>query len=139
MKLVMFQKTGDPRLGFLMNDQVIDLNLACEAMLQRSGDPRARLKASLMLPPETIQFLEGGDESNKCAHEAVEWVKSQQPESLKARGIDVVQSLDGVRLWPRYSSLQKLSVLPITTEIFYRNSGWNLTRNPGCLQNLPMQ
>ena len=33
MKLVMYQKEGDPRLGCLASDQVIDLNLAYEAML----------------------------------------------------------------------------------------------------------
>ena len=34
MKLLMFQKVGDPRLGCLVDNTVIDMNLACERMLE---------------------------------------------------------------------------------------------------------
>ena len=42
MKLVMFQKSGDPRFGVLVENEVVDLNLACEAMLTSRGERRAR-------------------------------------------------------------------------------------------------
>ena len=39
MKLVMYQKKGDPRLGCPENEEIIDLNLACEAMLASKEAP----------------------------------------------------------------------------------------------------
>lgn len=85
MKLVMFQKKGDPRLGCMNNDQVVDLNLAYEAMLVSKGALRPRAKAALLIPSETIAFLEGGEESLQAAREAIQWVGSQQKDDLKIR------------------------------------------------------
>ncbi len=78
MKLIMYQKKGDARLGCLVDDQVIDINLAYEAMLTANKVLRPRAKAGLMIPPETIAFLEGGDESLQAAREAVQWIGARR-------------------------------------------------------------
>ena len=98
MKLVMFQEKGDPRLGCLENDRVMDLNLAYEAMLISKGALRPRAKAALLVPPETIAFLEGGEESLQAAEEAIQWVSTQQKDDLKVRNNAVVLKLEQVKL-----------------------------------------
>ena len=98
MKLVMFRKTGDPRFGCLVEHEIVDLNLAYEALLESRGKHRACQKAALMVPPETIQFLEGGDESLQAAREALAWVASQQVKALQVRGLNIVSRLDEVKL-----------------------------------------
>lgn len=98
MKLVMFQDQGDPRLGCLENEEVIDLNLACEAMLASRNDPRPRAKAELLVPPETIAFLEGGDESRQSAQDCLQWLGGQQKEALAVRRTPVVRLRSEVRL-----------------------------------------
>lgn len=98
MKLVMFEKTGDPRLGCLIEGKIIDLNLACEAMLASGGDRRAREKAAVMLPPETIAFLTGGDESFQAAQEATQWLKNEKNATATVRNLPVVMSREEVKL-----------------------------------------
>ncbi len=98
MKLVMYQKEGDPRLGCLEGDQVIDLNLAYEAMLISKRVVRPREKAGLMIPPETIAFLGGGDESLEAARETVQWVGSAKEEGLAVRNSPCLVPLEKVKL-----------------------------------------
>jgi len=98
MKLVMFQDVGDPRLGCLQDDQVVDLNLAYEAMLAEKKDQRARLKASLAVPAETIRFLEGGQDSIHNAQTALSWVRSQPLQPPTLRGLDIIQPAESVQL-----------------------------------------
>lgn len=73
MKLVMFQGYGDPRLGSLEGDGIVDLNLAFEAMVAEKGDLRARIKANAMVPADMVSFLQGGDDSLAAAAEARGW------------------------------------------------------------------
>jgi len=98
MKLVMFQSVGDPRLGNLMDRTVYDLNLIYEMMQVSAGDPRARQKADLIIPSETVRFLEGGHESKKAAEDAMEWFLKQQKDEFDLRGIKPVHALDDVKL-----------------------------------------
>jgi len=98
MKLVMFKKSGDPRLGCLIENEVVDLNLACEAMLAIRGERRARQKAALLVPPETVRFLEGEDESMQAAREALHWAASQPAKSLQVRDLAIASRLDEVKL-----------------------------------------
>lgn len=98
MKLVMFNKSGGPRLGCLAENEVVDLNLACEAMLESRGERRARQKAALMVPPETVRFLEGEDESMQAARDVLAWVASQGAKSQQVRGLNIVSRLDKIKL-----------------------------------------
>ena len=98
MKLVMYQEKGDPRLGCLVGDQVIDLNLGYEAMLTATRVLRARARAELMIPPETIAFLEGGDESLQAARETIHWIGAGKKKGLSVRNIPVVLPREQVKL-----------------------------------------
>jgi len=98
MKLVMYQEKGDPRLGCLTGDQVIDLNSAYEAMLTANRVLRARARADLMIPSETIAFLEGGDESMQAARETVDWIGAADNSRLTVRNMPVVLPQTQVKL-----------------------------------------
>lgn len=98
MKLVMFQTQGDPRLGALEGEQVVDLNLAYEAMLAAGGDARARAKADAIVPPETIAFLGGGDESLAAAREAIAWVSAGSASTVTVRNSPLVRPTAEVKL-----------------------------------------
>ncbi len=108
MKLVMFQKVGDPRLGNLIENKLYDLNLIYELMLEAGGDPRARQKADLLLPSETVRFLEGGDDSKAEAQRAMDWIQKQPKDTLRLRGMNAVHSLGDVKLLAPILKPQKI-------------------------------
>lgn len=98
MKLVMYQEKGDPRLGCLAGEQVIDLNRAYEAMLTAQQMLRPRAKAELMIPPETIAFLQGGDESLQAGREALQWLNGQEKDRVAVRNCPAILPLEKVKL-----------------------------------------
>ena len=96
MRLVMFQGQGDPRLGAAVGDDVVDINLAYEAMLTARGDLRARAKASAVVPAETMAFLDGGDDSLAAARAALAWATANRGATI--RNAPVVRAVAGVKL-----------------------------------------
>lgn len=96
MKLVMFQGQGDPRLGAAVGGDIVDLNLAYEAMLAAQGDLRARAKADAVVPSETVAFLQGGDDSMAAARTALAWAIANK--SALVRNAPVVRPAAGVKL-----------------------------------------
>jgi acylpyruvate hydrolase len=98
MKLAMFQTVGDPRLGCLAGDRVVDLTLAYEAMLQERGRRKARALAGVLVPPDMIDFLEGEDEALVAAAQAIAWVEGKGFAAGTVRGIDIVRQRADVRL-----------------------------------------
>jgi len=98
MKLVAFQTVGDPRLGCLAGDKVVDLTLAYEAMLQERGRKKARALAGVMVPPDMIDFLDGEDEAVAAAAEGLAWVAGQGFDAGAVRGLDIVLPRADVRL-----------------------------------------
>ena len=71
MKLVHYRLQGEARLGCLAEDKVIDLNYAYEAYLLSKGAIRAKQIAEAFVPPNMVEFLQGGNESLSKAKEAV--------------------------------------------------------------------
>lgn len=96
MKLVMYHEYGDPRLGALEGESVVDLNLAFEAMLAARGDLRARPKADAIVPAETVAFLQGGEESMAEAGAARDYALAHA--DARVRGIALVRPAASVRL-----------------------------------------
>ncbi|NNK96288.1 MAG: hypothetical protein HKP41_18210 [Desulfobacterales bacterium] len=67
-------------------------------MLVSKNDPRPRVKAELIVPSETIAFLESGEESMQAARDCLKWVREQQKAELTVRNAPVVLELNKVRL-----------------------------------------
>ena len=87
MRLVTFLRLGEPRLGAVAGEQVIDLNAAYQHMQESAGTPRARELATAVLPPDMVGFLAGGDQALAAAREAVERMTSVDRAALADKGI----------------------------------------------------
>lgn len=96
LKLVTYVYEGEMRLGAVVDDKVIDLNRAYEALLQQQGDPRPKAMAAAIVPSNMLEFLQGEERSVEAAKEAVAFVQKESAEKLKAAGI--LRDLQAVKL-----------------------------------------
>ncbi len=96
MRLVTFLRLGEPRLGAVAGEQVIDLNAAYQHMQEQAGRPRARELAAALLPSDMVGFLAGGDSALAAARDVVDYVTSTEAAAFAGKGI--VYSLKAVTL-----------------------------------------
>lgn len=87
MRLVTFVRLGEPRLGAVVGEQVIDLNAAYQYWQECGGVPRAKELAAAVLPPDMVEFLSGGEPSLAAARETLRRVTALEGTPLAARGI----------------------------------------------------
>jgi 2-keto-4-pentenoate hydratase/2-oxohepta-3-ene-1,7-dioic acid hydratase in catechol pathway len=59
------------RLGAVTPEGIVDLNLACAAMLAQQGEPRAGKLASVVVPDNLLEFLEEGETACRYATETL--------------------------------------------------------------------
>jgi 2-keto-4-pentenoate hydratase/2-oxohepta-3-ene-1,7-dioic acid hydratase in catechol pathway len=83
LKLVTFElpsPTGPMRrIGAMVGETTVDLNLAYRALLQASGETgRAAEIADAVVPPDMIAFFTGGKLSRKAADDALAFVAKQK-------------------------------------------------------------
>ncbi|MEK3910293.1 fumarylacetoacetate hydrolase family protein [Paenibacillus sp. FSL H7-0331] len=74
MKLVSFNYEGNTRIGCRLENQIIDLNLACRSMLEADGVIRAAQIAEAYVPANMVEFLQGGIPSMALANKAVDYI-----------------------------------------------------------------
>ena len=74
MKLVTFSRAGEPRLGAIVGAAIVDLNLACAALLRSRGAADPEAFAAATLPPDATAFLALGEAAVSTAGEAIEHV-----------------------------------------------------------------
>lgn len=74
MRLVSYNHEGNHRIGAWMEDRIIDLNYACEEMLQAQGQLRAKPIADAYVPVNMVEFLQGGEQSKEMAKNAIAYV-----------------------------------------------------------------
>lgn len=74
MKLVTYLIDGVKRIGSVYNDnQIIDLNYAYRSMLEAEGSLRSLQIAEAFVPPQMVEFLQGGEQSMRAAKQAIEF------------------------------------------------------------------
>jgi acylpyruvate hydrolase len=95
MKLISYSYEGNTRIGFMNEDQVIDLNLAYRSMLESEGVIRATQIAEAYVPANMVEFLQGGEESMALARKAVDYVLSQETDSFTYK---VVHNVSGIKI-----------------------------------------
>lgn len=71
MKLITFKVAGSTRIGAVINENVVDLNAAYEALQDSQGKIRAKQIAEAYIPNDMTGFLQGGKESMQSANEAI--------------------------------------------------------------------
>jgi len=79
LKLVTFQTTSATgtaqRIGAVVDNQIIDLNIACRLHLAATGDNgRASQIADALVPPDMIDFFTGGSVSRRACDDALAFV-----------------------------------------------------------------
>ena len=73
MKLVTFIYEGVTKAGAIVNDYVVDLNTAYEAIQKSEGKIRASQIAEAYVPSDMTGFLQGGKDSLEKASQAIEF------------------------------------------------------------------
>src|SRR5262245_40805130 len=86
MRLVTFLRLGEPRLGAVVGEQVVDLNAAYQLMQERSGRAKAREVAAAVLPSDIVGFLAVGEEALDAARETIEYVTSMEKSAFVGQG-----------------------------------------------------
>lgn len=74
MKLVNYRLGENIRAACIIDEKVIDLNHAYVEWLKAQGHSRVEKVAEALVPPNTIEFIEGGEKSLEEANKAVEFV-----------------------------------------------------------------
>ncbi len=97
MKLVTFEMNTPfgvvRRIGAVMgtdlNDdsRIVDLNLGYRQVLANAGEPRASQIADAALPPDMLEFLEGGQPAMDRARQTLDFVTSTGNGSRETQGI----------------------------------------------------
>jgi len=86
------------RIGALLDDKVLDLNLAYAAHLKSTGDTERYYEiADALLPEDMLSFIEGGKQSSKAARRAVKFFKAN-PKALGPEEEPLLHHLDEVSL-----------------------------------------
>lgn len=67
MRLVTFQTEYGPRIGTVINEHVLDLQLACELHYGERGHGKPHVIAQAFFPASMVDFLQGGDEAINLA------------------------------------------------------------------------
>jgi len=83
------------RLGAVTEAGIVDLNLACERLLERRGEPRPEKLAAVVLPDNMLEFLQEGATARCYASEAL---AAFEPGAMGAQGQTLVHAPGDVRL-----------------------------------------
>lgn len=93
MKLVTFTAGGRERIGFLLEDRVVDLTLSYAALLRAEGESTPLRMAYARIPPNMLEFLDGEERALEEAKRTFEFVSERSNQ---------VESPDGERaVWKR--------------------------------------
>ena len=74
------------RLGAVVEDGVLDLNAAAAWWYARDGDPRPHRMAAVMLPPDMLEFLQGGETCSDMARRVLAAVQQDLRAGRTLRG-----------------------------------------------------
>jgi acylpyruvate hydrolase len=78
LRLATVSIDGINRIAAVENDKYIDLNTAFRLFLESKGQARAEQIAEAYIPPNMIEFLQGGEESMAFAKQSIEYVKNAE-------------------------------------------------------------
>lgn len=114
------------RIGALLDDQVLDLNLAYAAYLKSTGDTERYYEiADAFLPEDMVAFFEGGKQSTKAAQRAIKFFKAN-PKTLGPEDEALTHQLDDVTLLapvPKPNSIRDTISFETHAKNFEKRSG----------------
>ncbi len=83
------------RLGAVIERGIVDLNLACQSMLEREGEPRPRHLAAVVLPDNMLEYLQEGSTARCYAGKVLSGL---QPGEDERDGAKLVRAPGEVKL-----------------------------------------
>ncbi|MCQ6280505.1 fumarylacetoacetate hydrolase family protein [Bacillus sp. EB600] len=94
MKLITFAREGVSRVGAIVDNEVVDLNLAYQVLVESEGKLRAAQIAEAFVPADMNGFLQGGKESLELAKNAIKFAL----ETREDKGRKLVFALSDVKV-----------------------------------------
>jgi acylpyruvate hydrolase len=94
MKLITFSYEGISKPGAIVEENVVDLNGAFQALQESNGKIRAKQIAEAFVPSDMTGLLQGGKESLDYAKEAIQFAL----ENKEYKGRKLLHSLNGVKV-----------------------------------------
>lgn len=77
MRLVTYSASGRSRVGAVIKNLVLDLNLAYSALLESRGEPFPETKADLQLPPNMKNLISKGTQALELAEETIHFAEKR--------------------------------------------------------------
>jgi len=136
MRLVTFLRLGEPRLGAVVGEQVIDLNAAYQLMQERSGRSRAREIAAAVLPPDMVGFLAAGEDALHAARTTIDYVTTAEQKTFLGQG--VVYGLKSVTLKAPVPRPTKLILVGLNYRDHAEEAGMKIPEEPTLFSKYPM-
>jgi acylpyruvate hydrolase len=101
MRLVTYQREGQSRTGAQLDEQIVDLNRAYQAILRHIGNDDELAVADARVPSEMSGLLRGGETALRAAEQAVAFVRGRLKEGDKTLSRSgIVYTLNEVSLLP---------------------------------------
>lgn len=120
------------RIGAVSGEYMVDLNAAYAAFLKMKGIGHHKEVAGVVIPPDMIQFIEGGDETLAAAREAVAFAE----ECIKKGKVSCCAQ--GTRLYYKHEDIILKAPIPRPRKFIETGSNYqdhvnelNTTKAPG--------
>lgn len=91
MRILSFVFNQSERLGAELDGRIVDLNLACQAMLNQRGEPAADRLADALLPADALGFLRGGERVLQQARDVLAFVAERPVEERSEYSLEAQQ------------------------------------------------
>ncbi|MFB5188780.1 fumarylacetoacetate hydrolase family protein [Alicyclobacillus fastidiosus] len=91
MRILSFVFNQSERLGAELDGRIVDLNLACQAMLNQRGEPAADRLADALLPADAVGFLRGGKRVLQQARDVIAFVAERPVEERSEYSLEAQQ------------------------------------------------
>ncbi|MHB1653455.1 MAG: fumarylacetoacetate hydrolase family protein [Desulfitobacteriaceae bacterium] len=132
MKLVMYQYAErDYRLGAMIaEDRILDLNYAYQLYLEGRDEPRSQEIAQAIVPADSVDFLQGGENSLKAATVAIDYATSLSAAELEAFGKRMLFERSEVKLGAPVQKPMRIVCLSHNYHDFIRETGVPMPPEP---------
>lgn len=75
------------RIGAVSGEHMVDLNYAYAALLKAKNKTRCQELANALIPPDMIEFLEGGEDSLEAARQALNFIEEALAAGKEVNGL----------------------------------------------------
>ncbi len=131
MRLVTYQHQGQTRIGAQVREQIIDLNRAYRAAIQRAETEDNLAVADARVPTDMISLLRGGKTSLAAAQQAIQFVQPQlEKDAAALHRQGIIYPLADLALLPPVVRPSKVICLGLNYRAHAAESGMDIPKYP---------